>query len=274
MGHAHASFAVDAADIRHPHVTGVVTPMSGHSKWSTIKRQKGAADAKRGQLFTKLAREITVAARAGGPDPDGNPRLRIAIVKARKESMPKDNIDRAIARADGAAGGDQYEEIFYEGYGPGGTALMISTLTDNRNRTVGEVRALLTRAGGNLAENGAVSWMFDQAGLITVPINGADADELSLQAIDAGAIDVSVEGEMLEIYTEPTDLHRVQEHLVTAGLEPESSELIMRPKTQLQPDSDAAVKAIRLLEKLEDLDDVQQVYSNLDISDDVLAAVS
>jgi YebC/PmpR family DNA-binding regulatory protein len=248
--------------------------MSGHSKWSTIKRAKGAADAKRGQLFTKLAREITVAARAGGPDPEGNPRLRIAIQKARKDSMPKDNIDRAIARAAGSEGGDQYEEIFYEGYGPGGTALMIATLTDNRNRTVGEVRALLTRAGGNLAENGAVSWMFDQTGLITIPVNGKDPDELAMVAIDAGASDFQADGEMVEIYTEPTDLHKVQEQLVSAGYEPESAELIMKPKTQLEPDADAAVKAIRLLEKLEDLDDVQQVYSNLDISDDVLAAVS
>jgi YebC/PmpR family DNA-binding regulatory protein len=248
--------------------------MSGHSKWSTIKRAKGAADAKRGQLFTKLAREITVAARAGGPDIDANARLRIAVQKARKESMPKDNIDRAIARATGTDASDQYEEIFYEGYGPGGTALMISTMTDNRNRTVGEVRALLTRAGGNLAENGAVSWMFDQTGLITLPVNGKDPDELAMVAIEAGASDFQVEDEVVEVYTEPTDLHKVQEQLVAAGYEPESAELIMKPKTQLQPDPDAAVKAIRLLEKLEDLDDVQQVYSNLDISDDVLAAVS
>lgn len=248
--------------------------MSGHSKWSTIKRAKGAADAKRGQLFTKLAREITVAARSGVADIDANARLRIAVQKARKESMPKDNIDRAIARAAGTEGGDQYEEIYYEGYGPGGTALMISTMTDNRNRTVGEVRALLVRAGGNLAENGAVSWMFDQTGLITLPVNGADPDELAMVAIDAGASDFQVEDDVVEVYTEPSDLHKVQEQLVAAGYEPESAELIMKPKTQLAPDAEAAVKAIRLLEKLEDLDDVQQVYSNLDISDDVLAAVS
>jgi YebC/PmpR family DNA-binding regulatory protein len=248
--------------------------MSGHSKWSTIKRAKGAADAKRGQLFTKLAREITVAARSGVPDPDANARLRIAVQKARKESMPKDNIDRAIARAAGTEGGDQYEEIFYEGYGPGGTALMISTLTDNKNRTVGEVRAVLTRSGGSLAENGAVGWMFDLTGVITLPANGADPDEIALAAIEAGATDFQVEDETVEIYTEPTDLHKVQDQLVEAGYEPESAELIMKPKTSLQPDAEAAVKAIRLLEKLEDLDDVQQVYSNLDISDDVLAAVS
>jgi len=248
--------------------------MSGHSKWSTIKRQKGAADAKRGQLFTKLAREITVAARSGVPDPDANARLRIAVQKAKKESMPKDNIDRAIARASGSEGGDQYDEIFYEGYGPGGTALMISTLTDNRNRTVGEVRALLTRAGGSLAENGAVSWMFDQTGVIALPAGDIDPDEIALVAIDAGATDFVVDGDTVEIYTEPTDLHKVQDQLVSAGFEPESAELIMKPKTSMQPDADAAVKAIRLLEKLEDLDDVQTVYSNLEFTDELLAAVS
>jgi len=248
--------------------------MSGHSKWSTIKRQKGATDAKRGQLFTKLAREITVAARAGVPDPEGNARLRIAIQKARKENMPKDNIDRAIARATGSDGGAQYEEIFYEGYGPGGTALMISTMTDNRNRTVGELRALLVRAGGTLGENGSVSWMFDQTGQITLPVNGGDPDELMLAAIDAGATDVDVDDDELAIYTEPTDLHKVQEQLVASGYEPEGAELIMKPKDPLSPDVDVAVKALRLIEKLEDLDDVQTVYSNIDISDEVLAAVS
>jgi YebC/PmpR family DNA-binding regulatory protein len=248
--------------------------MSGHSKWSTIKRAKGAADAKRGQLFTKLAREITVAARSGVADIDANARLRIAVQKARKESMPKDNIDRAIARAAGTEGAEQFDELYYEAYGPGGTALMISTMTDNKNRTVGELRAILTRAGGNLAENGAVSWMFDQTGLITLPVNGADPDELAMVAIDSGATDFQVEDDVVEVYTEPVDLHKVQELLVAAGYEPESADLIMKPKTPMAPDVDAAVKAIRLLEKLEDLDDVQQVYSNLDISDDVLAAVS
>ena len=248
--------------------------MSGHSKWSTIKRQKGATDAKRGQLFTKLAREITVAARSGVPDPDANASLRIAIQKARKENMPKDNIDRAIARASGADGGAQYEEIFYEGYGPGGTALMISTMTDNRNRTVGELRAVLVRAGGTLGENGSVSWMFDQTGQIVLPVNGTDPEELALVAIDAGASDVQFDDESIEVYTEPADLHKVAEQLTTAGYEPESIELIMKAKDLMAPEQDVAVKALRLLEKLEDLDDVQTVYSNIDISDDVLAAVS
>lgn len=248
--------------------------MSGHSKWSTIKRQKGANDAKRGQLFTKLAREITVAARSGSPDPEANFRLRIAIQKARKENMPKDNIDRAIARATGSEGGNQFEEIYYEGYGPGGTAIMVLTMTDNRNRTVGELRAVLTRSGGTLGENGSVSWMFDQTGQISLPVNGTDPEELELMAIDAGASDVQTEDGIVEVYTEPQDLHRVQEELAGAGYEVESAELTMKPKTLMKPDTEDAIKAIRLLEKLEDLDDVQTVYSNLDISDEVMAAVS
>jgi len=247
--------------------------MSGHSKWSTIKRKKGAADAKRGQLFTKLAREITVAARTGLPDPEANARLRIAVQKARAESMPKDNIDRAIARATGSGSADQYEEIYYEGYGPGGTAIMILTMTDNRNRTVGELRAALTRSGGSLGENGSVSWMFDQTGVITIPLDGKDEDELAMTAIDAGATDYSADDGVAEIYTEPGELHKVAEQLGSAGYEVENAELVMKPQTMLQPEADQAVKAIRLLEKLEDLDDVQSVYSNLDITDEVMAEV-
>ncbi len=256
------------------HFPGVPRGMSGHSKWSTIKRKKGAADAKRGQLFTKLAREITVAARAGSPDPDANARLRIAIQKARAESMPKDNIDRAIARAVGDNSADQYEEIYYEGYGPGGTAIMILTMTDNRNRTVGELRAVLTRSGGTLGENGSVGWMFDQTGVVTIPLNGKDEDELAMAAIDAGAVDYSVDDGVVEVFTEPGELHKVAESMGSAGFEVDNAELMMKPTTMLQPEPDQAVKAIRLLEKLEDLDDVQSVYSNLDISDEVLAQVS
>ncbi len=248
--------------------------MSGHSKWSTIKRKKGAADAKRGQLFTKLAREITVAARAGLPDPEANFRLRLAVQKARAENMPKENIDRAIERGSGESGGEQFDEIFYEGYGPGGTALMILAMTDNRNRTVGEVRAALTRSGGTLGESGSVGWMFDHVGMIVLDAKGQDPDELALVAIDAGANDVQVEDGSVEVYTDSQDLHRVQEALTAAGQAVESAELTMRPKTMMSPEPDVAVKAIRLLERLEDLDDVQQVYSNLDVSDDVLAQVS
>jgi YebC/PmpR family DNA-binding regulatory protein len=248
--------------------------MSGHSKWSTIKRAKGAADAKRGQLFTKLAREITVAARTGLPDPDANSRLRIAIQKARAENMPKDNIDRAIARAGGLDGGAQYDEVSYEGYGPGGIALYIDAMTDNRNRTVGEVRAAMTRAGGSLGETGSVGFMFDHTGFITVPVGKHDPDELQLVAIEAGANDVSLEGDVLEVYTDPAELHVVAQNLTDAGFEPSSTELIMKAKTLMAPDPETAVKVIRLIEKLEDLDDVQTVYSNLDITDEVLAQVS
>lgn len=248
--------------------------MSGHSKWSTIKRKKGAADAKRGQLFTKLAREITVAARGGLPDPDSNPRLRLAIAKARSESMPKDNIDRAIERGSGDSSGDQYDEIYYEGYGPGGTAIMVLAMTDNRNRTVGELRAALTRAGGTLGETGSVGWMFDQMGVIVIPADEEATDDLQLLAIDAGAEDVSIESGVVEVFTAPQDLHKVQEALAAAGFEAETADLTMRPKTLMAPERELVVKALRLLEKLDDLDDVQQVYSNLDVPDDVLAEVS
>ena len=186
--------------------------------------------------------------------------------------MPKDNIERAIQRAAGLTGSDQYEELFYEGYGPGGTAIMIQAQTDNRNRTVGEVRAVLTRAGGSLGENGSVGWMFDQMGILEIPLGDADADELSLEAIDAGASDVEVEGDTVVVYTEPSELHAVREALVGAGREVAAAQLTMRPKTLVEPEADAAIKVIRLVEKLEDLDDVQEVFTNVDISDDVLAA--
>ncbi len=248
--------------------------MSGHSKWSTLKRAKGAADAKRANLFTKLAREITVAARTGLPDPEANPRLRIAIQKARGENMPKDNIQRAIERATGGADGANFDEVSYEGYGPGGIAIIIDTMTDNKNRTVGEIRAAMTRSGGNLGESGSVAWMFDLVGLIVLPMDGHDEDELQMAAIEAGAIDVAVDGGTLEVYTEPAELHAVAGALAESGFESETVELIKKPKTPMQPDADAAVKAIRLIEKLEDLDDVQTVYSNLDISDEVMAQVS
>jgi YebC/PmpR family DNA-binding regulatory protein len=248
--------------------------MSGHSKWSTIKRQKGAADAKRGQLFTKLAREISVAARQGLPDPEYNFRLRLAVDRARAASMPKDNIDRAISRAAGEGGGANYDEVWYEGYGPGGAALMIQAMTDNRNRTVGEVRAVLTRAGGTLGESGSVGWMFDQVGLIELEPNGSDPDELALVAIDAGASDVGVEDEVVEVFTEPQDLHKVQEALRAEGYAVASAQLTMRPKTTLTPESEQAEKTIRLVDKLEDLDDVQEVFTNLDVSEEMLAGAA
>lgn len=247
--------------------------MSGHSKWSTIKRAKGATDAKRGQLFTKLAREITVSARSGVPDPEANSRLRIAVQKARAENMPKDNIDRAIERAKGGAGGESLDELFYEGYGPGGIAFMIQAMTDNRNRTVGEVRAAFTRGGGNLGADGAVAWMFDAVGQIVANPGKLDPDEVALMAIDAGALEFEVDDDVVLIYTGQQELHAVQEQLIASGLEIESAELIMKPKDPVTPDTDLAVKVIRLVERLEDLDDVQTVYTNLNLTDDVLAQV-
>lgn len=245
--------------------------MSGHSKWSTIKRAKGAADAKRGQLFTKLAREISVAARSGQADPEFNFRLRLAVDRARSANMPKDNIERAIQRAAGEGSGDNFDEVYYEAYGPGGTAVMIQAMTDNRNRTVGEVRAALTRAGCSLGESGSVGWMFDRVGLIELEPNGADPDEIALVAIDAGASDVQIDDGTVEVFTEVEDLHRVQEALVGSKYQVASAQLTMRPKTLLAPEPEVAVKTIRLVEKLEDLDDVQEVYTNLDVTEEALA---
>lgn len=250
--------------------------MAGHSKWKQIKRQKGVADAKRGQVFTKIAREITVAARLGVPDPDANFRLRIAIQKARAENMPNENIKRAIERAGSDSGGDSFDEIYYEGYGPSGMAVMIKALTDNRNRTVGEVRAVLTRAGGSLGESGSVGFLFDQVGVITVKTNGADPDELSLGAIDAGAQDIRTEGVeegTIEVLTAPTELKLVQDALEAQKLEIDDAQISMQPKTMLALDESDTLKGMRLIERLEDLDDVQEVYTNLEISDDVLAQV-
>lgn len=249
--------------------------MAGHSKWKQIKRAKGVTDAKRGQAFTKLAREITVAARLGIPDPDANFRLRIAIQKARAENMPNDNIKRAIDRASGGGEGENWDEIFYEGYGPSGIAVMIKALSNNRNRTVGEIRAVFTRAGGSLGESGSVSYLFDQVGLITVDANGADTDELTLLAIDAGAEDINGEGGegTLEVLTAPSELKVVQDALAAQGLKIEDAQITMQPKAPLALSEEDQIKGMRLIERLEDLDDVQEVYTNLEISDDVLAQV-
>jgi len=244
--------------------------LAGHSKWAQIKRQKGVADARRGQLFTKLGREITVAARQGGPDPDGNPRLRLAIQRAREHNMPMDTIERAIKR--GVGGGDvaALEEVVYEGYGPGGAAILIEAMTDNRNRTVAEVRSLFTRSGGSLGETGSVAWIFDSRGVITVELNGSDPDEFALQAIDAGAEDFKIEDDTLEVYTRPGDLEDVRKKLEALGVRIESAEVSMVPKTTIQLDPKDAVATLRLLDRLEELDDVQRVYSNIEVSDEVL----
>jgi YebC/PmpR family DNA-binding regulatory protein len=248
--------------------------MSGHSKWAQIKRQKGVADVRRGALFTKLSREITVAAKQGVPDPEMNFRLRLAVQKAREANMPADNIERAIKRATGGGEGGELQEIAYEGYGPHGVAILVEALTDNRNRTVAEVRSVFTRGGGSLAEAGAVAWQFDSRGVVTVNAQGRDPEEVTLTAIDAGAEDFSVTDGTVEVYTAPGDLEAVRQALANAGYEVTSTELSMVPKTPIHLEGEDAVQVLRLLDKLEELDDVQRVYSNADFPDEVLAAYS
>src|SRR5688572_23446935 len=245
--------------------------MSGHSKWSTIKRQKGAADAKRGAVFTKLSREIILAAKQGGGDTTMNFKLRLAVQRAKAANMPNDNIDRAIAKATGAgADGEQLDEMTYEGYGPGGTAILVAVLTDNKNRTVSEVRHQFSRAGGNLGENGSVAWQFDAKGLITVSVNGSDPDDIALQAIDAGAEDVAVSGEIIEVQTEPSDLEAVRKALESSGLEIENADFAMVPKVTVDLDEKTAHQALKLIDGLEDLEDVQRVYSNANFTDEAI----
>ena len=248
--------------------------MSGHSKWSTIKRQKGVNDSKRSAMFTKVAREIAVAARAGGGDPDANYRLRLAIDKARSINMPADNIKRSIEKATGGGDEVQYEEIVYEGYGPGGVAVLVEAATDNRNRTAAEVRSIFTKTGGQLAGSGAVAWQFEPRGLITVPRDGIDADEVALAAIDAGASDVDTEADPIEIYTEPGDLEAVRKALDAAGVTVESAEQAMLPRQTVSLDAEHVRKALRLVELLEELDDVQRVTANVDIPEELLAELA
>jgi YebC/PmpR family DNA-binding regulatory protein len=245
--------------------------MAGHSKWANIQHRKGAQDKKRGKLFTKLIREITVAARMGGGDITANPRLRLAVDKAKAQSMPKDNIERAIRRGSGEAGGDDFQEIRYEGYGPGGTAVMVDCLTDNRNRTVADVRHAFSKFGGNLGADGSVNYLFNHVGQLWFP-TGSDEDAVMEAAIEAGAEDVVVDTDgSIEVLTEPGEFEAVRDLMSAAGLEPESAELTMRAATSAKLGADEAASMIRLLEMLEDLDDVQQVYSNADIADDILA---
>ncbi|HXG36623.1 MAG TPA: YebC/PmpR family DNA-binding transcriptional regulator [Dehalococcoidia bacterium] len=244
--------------------------MGGHSHWSQIKRQKGASDAKRGQLFTKLAREITVAARDGGGDPDMNPRLRLAIEKARESNMPLDTIERAIKRATGDAEAGQLLEGRFEGYGPNGVAIMVDVLTDNRNRTVAELRTALSRGGGSLGETGCVSWVFDSKGVLLIPLNGGDPDELALLAIDSGAEDVQVQGDQLEVYTAPNDIDTVRRALEENGIRVGSAEISQLPKNSVPLDEKSAGQVLKLLDTLEDLDDVQRVYSNAEFPEQVL----
>lgn len=248
--------------------------MSGHTKWHSIRRTKGVLDQKRGALFTKLAREITVATREGGSgDPAANFRLRLAVDKARQANMPSDNIQRAIDRGLGKGGEASIDEIYYEGYAPGGVALIVHAATDNRNRTASEVRSTFSKGGGNLGESGSVAWMFENKGLITLEFRAGqpfDPDEVMLQAIDAGADDVEVDGNEIEVYTASEELNNVRVALEQQGLPITNVERLMKPKTALSPGDDAsAMQAMRLLERLEELDDVQKVYSNLDVSDEL-----
>jgi YebC/PmpR family DNA-binding regulatory protein len=247
--------------------------MSGHSKWATIKRKKGKADAERGRLFTKLIKEITVAARDGGGDPGGNPRLRTAIDAAKASNMPAANIERAIKKGTGELPGVTYEESYYEGYGPGGVAIFIEVLTDNRNRTTSEIRHILTRNAGRLGEAGSVAWMFDPKGMIVVEKTGVSEDDLMMVALDAGADDVKDEGDAFEVLMPPAQLHAVRGKLEEAGIKVESAELTRIPQSLVSLERRDTEQAMRLLELLEEHDDVQKISSNLDIPDDMLSAM-
>jgi len=245
--------------------------MSGHSKWSQIKRQKGANDAKRGAIFTKIAREITIAAREGGGDPDANYRLRLAMEKARSENMPADNIKRAIEKAAGGNAAEQYEEMVYEGYGPGGVAILVEAATDNKNRTAADVRAMFTKNGGQLAGAGAVAWQFQERGVVAIARNGIEPDDVALMAIDAGADDVDTEADPIEVLVDPTQLEPMRLALEGSGAKVESAEVTMQPKTPIEVDEHVARQNLRLMEALEDLDDVQRVTSNFDLPEAILA---
>ena len=248
--------------------------MSGHSKWATIKRKKGAADAKRGQLFSKLSRAIIVAAKEGGGDPESNAALAGAIQKARDNSMPKDNIERAIQRGAGGAEGDAYESMVYEGYAAGGVAVICTILTDNRNRTASDLRFIFTKNGGSLGTPGSVAWQFDRKGVVLVDREGVDEDELMEVALAGGAEDVAEDGSQWQITTEPADFMSLRTALEEAGIGYVSSELTMVPKTTVQPSEKEARQILRMIDQLEDNDDVQDVYANFDISEEVLEAVA
>ena len=244
--------------------------MAGHSKWANIKHRKAATDAKRGKIYTKLAREIESAARQGGGDTDTNYTLRLAVDKAKKMNMPNDNIERAIKRGTGELQGDKMEEVYYEGYGPNGVAMMFKCLTDNRNRTVGELRSTLRKGGGNLAESGAVAWQFSNKGVITIALADHDEEDVMLIAIDAGADDVDVTDDMIEVITERTELQKVAEELKENGFTPESVDLVMIPQHKTSISIDDQVKILNLIDKLEESDDVQQIYTNVDFSDEAM----
>ncbi len=242
--------------------------MSGHSKWASIKHKKGALDAKRGKIFTKIIKEITVAAKMGGGDIEANPRLRTAVLKAKSENMPKDNIDRAIKKGTGELEGVSYVEITYEAYGPGGVAILIDTLTDNKNRTAADIRSILTKHGGNLGEQGCVSYLFKRKGIIAYNSSEYKEDDVLTAALDVGAEDVTTEGDMIEVVTDPDSFASVLEGLEKRGFKHSSAEVAMVPETTIALDKEKTAKALRLVERLDDHDDVQSVATNLDIPDD------
>ena len=247
--------------------------MSGHSKWSTIKRKKGAIDAKRGKIFTKLAKEIIVAAKIGGGDPAGNSRLRHAIVAARAENMPKDNIEKAIKKGTGELESVVYEECSYEGYGPGGVAILIEVMTDNKNRTLPEVRSTMSKNNGNMGEAGSVAWIFDRKGVILVSTEHTTEDALMELTLEAGAEDMVTEGDAFEVYTGQSSFEEVKKAIEEAGIPVLSAEITMKPQTTVKLEGKEAEQIINLMDKLEDLDDVQKVYANFDISEETLEAL-
>ena len=246
--------------------------MSGHSKWSTIKHKKAATDAKRGKIFTKLIKEITVAARLGGGDPDANPRLRTAVLAARAENMPNNNIDRAIKKGTGELEGVNYEESTFEGYGPGGAAVLIESLSDNKNRTVADIRHIFSKNGGNLGENGCVGWMFEQKGYFVIAQSVTDEETLMETALEAGAEDVREDGVNFEVITEPADFETVKAALEEAPFDFENAEVTMLPQNTTHLEGKQAEQMIRLMDMLDDCDDVQKVYTNADIPDDLMEA--
>lgn len=245
--------------------------MSGHSKWSTIKRKKWAQDAKRGQIFSKLAKEISVAARLGGGDPEANPRLRTVLLEAKSQNMPKDNVDRAVKKGTGELPGTSYEETHYEGYAPGGVAVLVEVLTDNKNRTVAEIRHLLGKHGGSMAEHGAVLWNFEQKGYMIIPRGDMTEEEAMEKAIEAGADDVNVDSDFVEVFTDPQELHTVGEALQNMGFTLDTQKFMRIPKTTVQVEGSQAQSVLRLMEALEDQEDVQNVYANFDIADEEMA---
>jgi len=248
--------------------------MSGHNKWSTIKHKKGAADARRGKIFTKLIKEITVAARMGGGDAAANPRLRSAILAAKSENMPKDNIDRAIKKGTGELEGVSYEEVLYEGYGPGGAAILVESLTDNRNRAVAEIRHILNKGGGNMGSNGCVAWMFDLKGYISLDRKKVDEDLLMETALEAGAEDIREDEDEFEVITEPENFETVKQAIEKAGIAYDMAEVTRLPQNTTVLQGKEAEQMIRLMENLEDCDDVQKVYTNADISDEAMQNIA